>query len=497
LRTRDRALLFWVCGLFAALCMRSGELYAQAPTAQEAPKAARVALLGPYIYVDPLSMAIPQISDTTWAKGQLAGHLRHGAARYGATHGEALEFVDVEGVKAAIQRQPGYSESLDRARQQAELGLQRYKELDTRAAIPLLERALERYRASRHDLVAPQEVADVLLYLTLSTLEEAQSARPLEWMRALVLLDPERVVQKGYYPDSVVEFYQVARANILRELRQRGPGIEAQEDAAMLSELLSLDAAYLMTLISMDDGRYQVSLYPYQPRARRFDAPESLIIDELTPDGLREAGDMLLSRFDPCHRPVIAPSGPVGAASGDSPWSVDLHFSYASFLKYPDPPLQTPYGNYGVGLGVLWRLTEEFGLVGRAQVLIAQKDRNGLLITEDFSTLRAFVGADLSLTFFDELTVGVQIAGDLTRISEFEAWPTPGCAANPGDPICLRTRFDEFDLLFGLNARPLISYNVYRTLSLTLSGSASYFFFGDGDAMNFPVSSELGVQYRF
>ena len=116
MRTRDRALLFWVCGLFAALCMRSGELYAQAPTAQEAPKAARVALLGPYIYVDPLSMAIPQISDTTWAKGQLAGHLRHGAARYGATHGEALEFVDVEGVKAAIQRQPGYSESLDRAR---------------------------------------------------------------------------------------------------------------------------------------------------------------------------------------------------------------------------------------------------------------------------------------------------------------------------------------------------------------------------------------------
>jgi hypothetical protein len=480
-------------GVCAALCAWSPEVRAQTP---QAPRA-RIALLGPSIFSDPLSLAIPQLGDTTWTRGQQAGLLRQGVASYGAQHGDALTFVTADAVRAAIQAQPGYAESLDRARQQAELGLQRYKELDTRAAIPLLERALERYRSVRHDLVAPQEVADVLLYLTLSTLEEAQSARPLEWMRALVLLDPERVLQKGYYPDSVVEFYQVARANILRELRQRGPGIEAQEDAAKLVELLGLDAVYLTALVSLDDGRYQISMYQYQPRTRRFDAPESLVLEELTQQGLREAGDMLLARFDPCHRPVVdASSGPVGSASGDSPWSVDLQLAYASFLKFPEPPLQTPYGNYGLGLGVLWRLTNEFGLVGRAQVLIAQRDRNGLLITEDFSTLRAFVGGELSLTFLDALNVGLQISGDLTRISEFEVWPTPGCAANPSDPICQRLVLGGAGILFGLNARPVASYNVYQTLSVVLSGSVSYFFIGE-DGLNFPVSGELGVQYRF
>jgi hypothetical protein len=480
-----------ICGVLAALCAGPVELYAE----DAAPKPARIALLGPLVFDQPRGTDAALLGEPGV---QVAQTLRASAERYGATHGASLTFVSAEAVRQAIQSRPTYADELDRARQQAELGLLRYKELDTRAAIPLLERALERYRAIRHELIAPQEVAEVLLYLTLSTLEEAQSAKPLEWMRALVLIDPGRVLQKGYYPDSVVEFYQVARANILRELKQRGPGIEAQEDAAMLVELLGLDAVYLMTVVSQDDGRYLVSLYPYDPRARRFDSPESVSLDAMSEAVLAEASDVLMARFESCHRPVeVAGQGPVGSARGDSPWSVELHFSYASFLKYPEPPLLTPYGNYGLGLGVLWRLTEEFGLVGRAQVLSAQRDRNGLLITEDFSTLRAFVGGELSLTFLDGLTVGVQVAGDLTRVSEFEAWPTPGCAANPADPICKRQVFDGFGLLLGLNARPLLSYNLYRTLSVQLSGSASYFFIGDDDAMNFPVSGELGVQYRF
>lgn len=480
----------WSILLVASLC--AAELWAQEPP--------RVALMGPHVYVDPLVTMVPRLGEQQWSRGQIAAQLEAGVSKQLRGQGAPrVSYLDGAQLRAGVTSQPGYISGVDRAREQAELGLERYKELDTKAAIPLLERALERYRATRHELVSPQEVADVLLYLTLSTLEEAQSARPLEWMRALVLLDPERALQKGYYPDSVVEFYQVARANVLRELRQRGPGVEAIEDAAALSSLLKLDGLYYIAVYSQEDGRYQVAMYAYDSSARRFDAAEVITLDQLTSESLSSASGELIARFMPCLiSPEQAPRlDPIQPSTGQSAWSVELHMAYASFLRYPSP-IQTPYGNYGLGMGVRWRLTEEFGLIGRAQVLIAQRDRNGLLFTEDFSTLRAFLGGELAITLWSYLTLGMQITLDMTRVNDFEVWPLPGCAANPLDPRCNRIVYDDIDIMLGTNARPFASLRIYDSLSLFIGGSVSYYFFSRSSVnMNFPVSIEGGMQYRF
>ena len=90
------------------------------------------------------------------------------------------------------------------------------------AAIDALENALEKFYQIHYQLIDPQEVADVLLYLGLSYLEIGN--RPSDVTRAfqqMILIAPERRLRPGYYPEAVVETYRDALGALIAEIARR------------------------------------------------------------------------------------------------------------------------------------------------------------------------------------------------------------------------------------------------------------------------------------
>lgn len=424
--------------------------------------------------------------------------LRSGASRYLATHPDLFDLINEDELLTRLRAQPLYQQRVTFGDQLAEQGIQEYRELVFNRAIEHMEQALDHYLAVREDLARPGHVASVMFYLALCYLEQGQNfVRPLQLVRLLLLLDPKLAFQPGYYAERVVSFYQEARANLARALQQRGPRAEHIELARAMATALDADVVIYLLLLPEDGGGYEVAAYPYWVRDGRFDSGVKIALDVPDPEAAFDAADRLMSQLASClYQPdPIVSAGP-RPSQGDSPFSVALNFSYASFLRYPNEIKRYPYGNYGLGLGTRWLLTREFGLVGNFQMLIAQKDYSGLVLTDDFATFRSFFGGELGLLTGD-LAVAIQVTGELTRVSRFEVWSDVTCPARPNCTDRQKTTYAH-DLMLGVNARPVLSYRMFKSLEILGAVSMSYFFYATPDAsLNFPLSGELGLQYRF
>ena len=447
----------------------------------------------------PSASATPTPTPTPPVQGASGAEaFRLGVERYLPVRPELVTYISEERARRALMRQRLYQDRLELAEQLAVQGIEQYKELNQLAASRNLERALEHYQAIRYELIAPRRVAQVLLYLALSYIEQdARLPQALRAMRQMIALDPGLVLARGYYADKVVELYEDARRALVADLAQRGPRLEQLEQARDLAQRAGADIVlYGFIVPAQEPGQVTLTLHPYLAQEARFEAPEVMIVEALDDDALREAADRLASRWASC---LVWPDpqgvGPA-ASTGRGALSVSLGMSYASFLRNPRP-LEDLFGNFGIGLGARWLITREFGVIGRAQLLLAQRDRSGRLVDEYFPTFRGFFGGELGVELVDRLSISIQLAGDVTHVSDFEVWgdanciPQESCAEPP-------VAFNDFGLMLGVNARPALSVRLSDALHATAAASFSYFFYtGQGQGLNFPLGAELNVQYRF
>ena len=189
--------------------------------------------------------------------------------------------------------------------------------------------------------------------------------------------------------------------------------------------------------------------------------------------------------------------------------------SYASFLVFPrtdtfdddgasGPNPLRPFANYGMNLGLHWHITRDLSMISRFQLLFSREEEgSGHVSAGDVVTTRGFLGAGLNLVRIGDFSASFALLLDLTRLSDFLITPTCGVSGYPKD-TCTQTpvAYQDNGVLFGLNASPQITYKIYRSLHVSLSTNISYFFVSSSedlsaDMINFPLSSELGVKYRF
>lgn len=440
---------------------------------------------------------------------------RYGARRYLANHTEYFELVADTELAAAVTAQPGYAQSLEVARGFAEIGLQKYKELDMPGAIQFLSRARQAFLDIRHEVVAPQEVAELLVFLSLSYIERGDSAsQALGTLRELILLAPEQPLQPGIYPDNVVAAYRDARQALIREIDRRGLPLELDNQARDLARLTGADAVVMGFVIpaARRDG-YKVRFFPWSRSLDRVERSDTLDIPRLDVESVQSAGNRLAARYADCIRaPAEIPTDPVPKARGLSPVSLELSLSYATFLQFPRLRLAdasdevnlgriTYFGNYGVSVAAIYALRREFGLFTRVQILTSQRERSGGLDAREFATLRGVFGGEFRAQL-QRLHFGAQLGVDLTHLGDF-AILDPECVPKPRVGACSNENaaehYRDYDLLIGLNATPSISFEVTRSLEVVSKTSMSLFLFStaaDSD-VNFPWSGELGFRYRF
>ncbi len=430
---------------------------------------------------------------------QLGENVRSGVGSYLAGAPEMFDLTsDVELVES-LSRNPLYSGTLSLARQWADMGIEEYKRLQTADAIGHLEKALQNFLQIHFEVVEPKEVAEVLLYLSLAYLEDGGDiVRPLELMKIMIGLDPERIIRPGYYPDYIVQFYRSAREVLLDELKESGPSVRYAREMAGRLNVDAVVVGYVAPS-SEKTGSMDVSVFLYTVLDDAFVAVETITVEAMDLELADEAGNRLMSRLAAClFEPREVSVGPVTASKGQSPLALQLHFAYASFLKYPSP-IESSFGNYGVHVGASFALTREFGVTGGLQVLNSLRDYNGIL-RDEFTTIRGFLGGQLGIEFYDFM-FSVQIALEMTHIGPIRAFGDKNCIAAP-EVLCPGERgtvvFDSQPVLMGINTKPRFSYALTRALEAAVSVSASYYFYPLTDrVLNFPLTAEAGVQYRF
>lgn len=424
---------------------------------------------------------------------------REGIRRYVARAGVDFELVGFTEVQRRIRAAQSYDDLVRLADDWAEIGLEKYQELDAQGAAENLYEAYARYRDAHQELIAPKKVAEVVMFLALASLERGGDvAGPLDQMKEMIVLDPERVVRRGVFPEEVVQFYESARLTFEREIREDGPEAHPSEALAAAADA---DVVLSANLLPNPDGSVEVVVWRWEASESRYTGVQRLRITSPDDERIAAATNRLASR----HLAALVEPPPESSgrelkrSAGLSPFSLDLNFAYASYFQFPDITLENgqtedvvPFGNPGAAIGAGFRLTREFALVTAFQFLSSLRDFDGVT-RGGIPTLRWFAGGELGGDI-GPFRAAIGATAEITAVGRIEL-----CTDHDlGRPNCTSTRAKDARVLAGVNARPRLGFRIIDPLMVWVAGSSTFYFipFAAND-LNFLTAVESGLTYRF
>ncbi|GEM_PF-5572654 len=404
-----------------------------------------------------------------------------------------LELLPLSQFKKDLKSKPSYEDRLDLAKGFITLGIDLFQKMDSAGSVRNLERGLEQFRELGHAFIAPDEVSNALLYLALTRQDESTDVgRILSLFKEMILTDTSIQLKKGLYPDNAVSFYNSARKELENDIRRGSPETMLVQKASLFSRS-TYTASY--TLLLNKSGSFKMILDVYEQGEARFKKRFSVDLSDVQDRTLSEAASRLMSRFITC---LEEPSKRVSIpkkSTGKSPWSLQLSFAYTSYLTFPGPEDLEPFGNAGGLIGLSYAFTEEFALQGAFEILNSIRDRNGV-ISDNFQTLRIFAGNDIGIRFgVVKISIATFIEGAF--LPEVKVCIPVDIRSRSGD--CKNTVSKEnFGAFLGVNLRPRISAKASESISVIAGANASFYLLPfTNSPINFPVSGELGLTYRF
>lgn len=441
--------------------------------------------------------------DSTEDAQRLRRAIRRGASEsWEQVPGGQLEVVTPRRLEETIVEEPLYEGTLQLARDLGQLGIDAYKQVRTDEAVDYLERSLDNFEQISHDFVDPGEVAEIQLYLALSYLEDGTDVvRPIELFQQMIRLDPSRHIQRGYYPDFIVQYYEQGRDRLFEELLERGPSGDQADRIAQLA-----DSRYVFHGYALPRAEREIELvgYLYDATEQQLREVERLTLAEVDEGRLEEGFSRLASRLATCliedgsdDSPGDSPRGaPAGAPGGNL--SMQLGTSYGTFLEIPDP-IEDPFGNYGLTLGAGWAVTPEFQVVAQLQISNSMRDYSGVL-RDNFTTIRGSIVGELGRRF-GALYIGGAVGFEGLRTGTIRAFTDRSCIPDP-QRLCPGDTgtavFDDRQPHWGVRLQPTVGWGLSDSFELVSTAGVGYYFSPLEDRLlNFPVNAELGLRYRF
>jgi len=427
--------------------------------------------------------------------GQAERLITAGFARYAR-----LEVIAGEELTARLRASEGYQvKDLGNARAFAQVGQQEYAQIQLKSAIQHLGRAAKTFEEIHHDLVQPEEVAQSLLALAKASLESGdQVAADLVFSR-LLLVDPALRLAPGRHPDSVLAHYQRGRARALRERstllarmdKALAVGRQLHAGYVVLSLLGPAEGGLLDGGPAPAAGRLGVLLFDVRRRIQL--AP----VEELLPAPgapLAERLDLATSRLAACI------PNDVWLAQQRNPTPVQRRLEFDTgfaHLVYLDHPLHQAFQSFGLGTGVTWSPVEHLALVARLSFTTSSNNHPFEDLLDPVNVVRAILGA--GFTVVGRRLAGYTVTGfDLSWPLAFRWTLDPDCKFHEPAPSSCTIRRHEPGPLFGLHVGAggqwLFADPLFLNLRVGLSRSLLP---AEGNRLNFPVTSEVGLGYRF
>lgn len=432
-----------------------------------------------------------------FGEGPLAERLRQESGRWQRflesrlAQLDMVEVYSVAAVRDRLRRSVGYAERRQLAQERFMLAVEHYRTLQRRSSLTHLSRADGLHAEAHVGVADPRDAADVALYRGLVYMELGDRSRAHGAFRRMLLLDPGRTFQPGYYPAQVEETVMGAHVDLVE-------GVDLARARYPLDELTRMGAAlevdvWVLAFIVGPPGAPELLVQVIDPVSRVLEVSER--IAAVDREHARERVDRLLTAW---HADAMRAADLVESPAGARRWSVDLSYSHSLMMKHDGT--RALFHSPGVRIGVRWRPSENMLVFLRAIQMVSVPDANGDLL-ETLVTTRVTLGAGL-IGEVKEVRLSIQAGLEVGIVSSDIAMTTdvdckhfgsehPRCSSYP-QVIAPRG-------LIGLHVEVGLEWGFSEAWYMTTSaGLTSYVYPREIITdLNFPLDLAIGVGTRF
>ncbi len=439
--------------------------------------------------------------------------LQKAVARYFSNQDERFVVIPNDDLLLAIEREALLTDSggqsvlrimiqTEQAKALKEEGVRALSRADLETAEIKLMEAARLYESVQGEFLYPVQMSEIYEYLALvydemrnrgQELDQETSARFEDALERMVRLTPEKKLVYPFYASSLERAWRQARAAVLKSRRSGRDRVDLLL-AERVGQLLDANVV-VWGYVTQKGGQLELTLHMH-----RQDKPE---LEAAPPERIRlpvgktarfERAQRLASRFAACIEPLPEPPAPV-VDREKGHFYLDSTFSYLVYLN----PEQTRFDNFGFSLSGSYMLSDNFALMSRVSIMVGGSDVEGDLLSDDFNSVRSFLGGAFSLRtglFRPFVTFSVEA----NRISRFERTDNFFCKINRDAPACGPDDIESKPpgWLIGINSQLGTALNLYRDLFMTVSGNFTFYSLPFEDKpVDLPLGLDAGLEYRF
>ena len=420
-------------------------------------------------------------------------------------HDPRFAVLDEEDLLAAARTAPAH-EMIEYVHVLRDRGIEEFGLFEIDSAIDSLETAIRRYEEAGASITRPRDLATAYEYLARALIERANIATDGERrsnalasarhaFKALILLNPNAEIREGLFPQEVVTLFREVYIGLLFD---DGISLGLTSDSARsLIAQIDLDYVFHPYFIRDASGVRLVLQIFDRSASEVFRAVVPLTADTATSV---ERVNRIASKFVACiplRRETIPGPAPVDAGH------LFLQAGWG-FTYYGVRPTDKQFINQGISVSLDYLLTENFGFFGRGSVLFGERDSDGDLLA-GFTSVRATLGLMLSMRF-NWLRIWFGTGVEFNRVGSFQATEDFWCKVSNGNlntyeagRDCRSAEVIRVDPrnLFGAYLMPGLSFDVISPFSLYLNGNFGFYLSDNANDVDFPLSGEGGIEYRF
>jgi hypothetical protein len=361
--------------------------------------------------------------------------------------------------------------------------------MSPRRAAETFDKAVSLYRQVFQDLSEPKSMADAAFMHGVALVDAGEAIAGHVALKEAFSLQPDRRFRPRFFAPAIERALQAALADYLASGNQRRP----YGDAARLADLalrLNADAIVIPAVVRAKGGDGQLFVTVYSANRRIFEAEASFELARIN-----DLLEPFISRWRAC-----LPVRDARPAGGPKTRFVDLWMdtsgSYAQYLRHT--PTRRAFHSLGFAAGVsqpVWPGLEWFA---RFNLYTSLSDPWQDL-AHPFNSVRLVGGLGFAykrgwLRLFARPGLEAHILGSF--VATHDKW----CKKVQSHPNCKGPIYNlEQDVLFGINMALGTQMHVGARFFVALSGSMSAYFlpFAGTNQLNYPVSGDLGMGYRF
>ncbi len=394
---------------------------------------------------------------------------------------------------AAVRRKLSGDHSLNTASRLANqwyrIGLAHWMSMSPRRAAETFKKAVALYRQVYQDISEPKSYADAAFMHGVALVDAGDTIAGHVALKEAFALQPARRFRPRFFAPDIERSLQTALADYLQSGNQRRPYGDSARMAA-LADRLDAEAIVIAAVVPDEKGGGELSVAVFSARRRTFEAETRFPLDRVD-----QALEPFLSRWRACLPVVeVRPTGNPNSKFVNL-W-MDTSASYAQYMRHK--PTRRAFHSLGFAAGVSQSVGPGLEWFARFNLFTSLSDPWQDL-AHPFNSVRVVGGVGFAykrgwLRLFARPGLEAHVLGS------FVATHDPWCKKTQNQPNCVGPIYNlEQDVLFGVNLALGTQMHVGARFFVALGGSISTYFlpFAGTDQLNYPISGELGMGYRF